>query len=371
MKRKLLASLFILCASVALAQNTMTVTSTTIPDLGGSNLQSGQACFLATDNSGNPISIKAPGGGQVMRRAKCVSVTNGAFTVSLPNTTASVPVNPCLQLTVTDTSNNTTVLDKGYECLQPSPSATWCSAGTCNLDNFIPNNAPGVAVTPGPVGPAGPPGPVGPALGGISFTDNGALSSWTASAQVPVSQHAAIRSMSVTTTSPWVGCSTPATVTLVDNLGDTAISSYLGGPTFSKGTFDVALVVMNSGVQWVAPVFTSAVGCSQYATGIQVSVTLDSVVMTITPSVATVTHGTTATFTELITYASDLGSTSIHPYFITDVTWSVDGIVGGNSSVGMINGGSYTAPASTGTHTISSTSTADAAVTGFATVTVN
>src|SRR5262249_19801286 len=40
------------------------------------------------------------------------------------------------------------------------------------------------------------------------------------------------------------------------------------------------------------------------------------------------------------------------------VTWSVDGVSGGSAAVGMISaGGVYTAPASSGTHTVSATST--------------
>ena len=153
--RKLFLSIALMAAALvsALGQSTMTVTSSTIEDLSGSPLATGQACFLATDNQGNPISSRAPASGQFMRRAKCVTVTAGALTVTLPNTALTSTANLCLQLTVTDTSNGQVVLDKGYECLQPSPTAYWCASAACNLDNFTPNNAPNVAVTAGPPGP--------------------------------------------------------------------------------------------------------------------------------------------------------------------------------------------------------------------------
>ncbi|HXE12539.1 MAG TPA: LamG-like jellyroll fold domain-containing protein [Bryobacteraceae bacterium] len=53
------------------------------------------------------------------------------------------------------------------------------------------------------------------------------------------------------------------------------------------------------------------------------------------------------------------------------VTWSVDGVVGGNSASGLITtGGLYTPPAAAGTHTITATS-ADGSLTGRATVYVS
>ncbi len=391
----------------------MTVSSTAIEDLSGTtNLAAGQACFLATDNQGNPISFEGGSGGQIMRRAKCVTVTNGAFSVALPNTSVTNPVNPCLALTVTDTSNGQTVLDKGYECLQPSPSAYWCSptAGTCDLDNFTPNNAPNVAVTAGPVGAPGPAvtltigsvttgapgtpaaatitgtppaqtlsltipqGPPGSVSGFRLFTDSGALSSWQATANVPVSLNTAIRSISITTQAPWVGCSSPATVALIDNLGDNMGSVSLGA-TYSKGTIPINLFVANSSETWVAVVFTSANGCSQYATGVQISVDLDTVVITVTPVSPSVTRSTALLVSALVGYGSDNNTNAFRTTFNSPMSWSVDGVAGGNTTVGTIGGGApyflYNAPGSPGTHTITATTTSGAPATGSATITVN
>jgi hypothetical protein len=56
----------------------------------------------------------------------------------------------------------------------------------------------------------------------------------------------------------------------------------------------------------------------------------------------------------------------------TAVSWSVDGVAGGNASTGMISStGSYTAPASVGPHQISATSAADSSATAGASLTVN
>jgi len=55
----------------------------------------------------------------------------------------------------------------------------------------------------------------------------------------------------------------------------------------------------------------------------------------------------------------------------TGVTWSVDGVAGGNSTVGTITtGGLYTAPAGPGTHTVAATSVADTSKSAAASVAV-
>jgi hypothetical protein len=54
-----------------------------------------------------------------------------------------------------------------------------------------------------------------------------------------------------------------------------------------------------------------------------------------------------------------------------NVTWSVDGILGGNVTVGTINAlGYYAAPNVAGTHTVTATSVADPSASGSGTITV-
>lgn len=73
-------------------------------------------------------------------------------------------------------------------------------------------------------------------------------------------------------------------------------------------------------------------------------------VAAITPAASSVTVSTTKQF-----YTTVVGGLS------NAYTWAVDGVVGGNSTVGTITvGGLYTAPAATGAHTIKATSTEDA-----------
>jgi 6-phosphogluconolactonase (cycloisomerase 2 family) len=73
-----------------------------------------------------------------------------------------------------------------------------------------------------------------------------------------------------------------------------------------------------------------------------------------------VATGGTQQFTDTVTGSSD-----------TSVTWSVDGVAGGNSTVGTISSsGFYTAPGTAGIHTVTVTSIADSTKSASATVTV-
>jgi hypothetical protein len=91
-----------------------------------------------------------------------------------------------------------------------------------------------------------------------------------------------------------------------------------------------------------------------------VTVSQQAVSVTISPTSATLRPSKTQQFQATVTGSSN-----------TAVTWSVDTIVGGNSSVGTIlSTGLYTAPASTGTHTVQTTSVADPVKTANASVTV-
>lgn len=87
------------------------------------------------------------------------------------------------------------------------------------------------------------------------------------------------------------------------------------------------------------------------------------VTVTVTPSAAAVQAEATQAFSAVVRNASD-----------TAVTWEVDGVPGGNSTVGTISAiGVYTAPAavpSPSTVTVSAVASADASVTGAAFVTV-
>ncbi|WP_306601923.1 right-handed parallel beta-helix repeat-containing protein [Geothrix sp. 21YS21S-2] len=88
-----------------------------------------------------------------------------------------------------------------------------------------------------------------------------------------------------------------------------------------------------------------------------------SVVVALTPASASVSSGATQLFTSTVT-----GTTN------TGVVWAVDGISGGNATVGTVSGtgatATYTAPAAAGTHTLKATSSADPAKSSTSSITV-
>ena len=82
--------------------------------------------------------------------------------------------------------------------------------------------------------------------------------------------------------------------------------------------------------------------------------------VTISPMTATLAVSTNQQFTATVTGTNN-----------TAVTWSVDGVAGGNMTVGTINtNGLYAAPATAGGHTITATSVADKTKSASATVAV-
>ena len=91
-----------------------------------------------------------------------------------------------------------------------------------------------------------------------------------------------------------------------------------------------------------------------------VTVSVASVAISISPTAIAVAVSTTAQFTATVTGTPNTG-----------VTWAVDGVTGGNTTVGTISsGGLYTAPGATGSHTVKATSNADTTKSASATVTV-
>ncbi len=80
----------------------------------------------------------------------------------------------------------------------------------------------------------------------------------------------------------------------------------------------------------------------------------------ISPSTATVAASGTQQFTATVTNENN-----------NSVTWSVDGVNGGNNTVGTVSSsGLYTAPSSAGTHMVTATSVADSNYNASATVSV-
>jgi hypothetical protein len=85
-----------------------------------------------------------------------------------------------------------------------------------------------------------------------------------------------------------------------------------------------------------------------------------AITVTVSPASASLAISATRQFTATVTNTPNAA-----------VTWSVNGMLGGNSTVGWIDStGFYTAPAAGGTFTVTATSVADATASGNASVTV-
>src|SRR5216117_2738657 len=110
---------------------------------------------------------------------------------------------------------------------------------------------------------------------------------------------------------------------------------------------------------WLAAVGVTVletVGCA----GVSTTPTPISVSVTISPILATVAAGGTQQFTATVQNTSN-----------TAVTWQVNGVTGGNATVGTISSsGLYTAPASPATVTVTAVSQADTTKSASAQVTI-
>jgi hypothetical protein len=106
----------------ALAQNTTTITATTVYNGASAGaatpLASGTLCLLAVDAYAAPLSFTQGGGGlNLANRAFCQTVTAGALTGSLavPNPAHTLPANICYLITVKDASSQQ-VIPLGKTC---------------------------------------------------------------------------------------------------------------------------------------------------------------------------------------------------------------------------------------------------------------
>jgi hypothetical protein len=109
--KKLLPLVFVCLSIPVFAQNLATVSANNLADVAGNKLASGQLCFLATDQNDNPISFQVGGGGQVIRRTFCSTVTAGAAaTFTVPNPATTSPSGIFYRVTVMDSSTGQEVL---------------------------------------------------------------------------------------------------------------------------------------------------------------------------------------------------------------------------------------------------------------------
>lgn len=135
-----------LCAMLH-AQN-VTVTGSHTQNSAG-QLITGNVYFQPTNSAGQPVSYRNGSGGAVTSVQVSTPIVRGAFTITLPDVTATNPANICFAFSAADSSGNNQI-PNGYSCLQPHTTAIgsgdWCQAGVCNLDNYIPQTPNGTTL---------------------------------------------------------------------------------------------------------------------------------------------------------------------------------------------------------------------------------
>ena len=238
-----------------------------------------------------------------------------------------------------------------------------------SVDGVAGGNASVGTITPDPTNATHGVYTAGTAVGNHTITAtstvNGAVSaSCVVSVTVPSSVSVALSPASLSL-SAGQAASLNAAVAGTSNMGLTWTVDGVAGGNSSVGT------IVGSGLNatYTAPAAagshtitaTSTADPTKSASSTAAVTTSTGVSVNVSPSTVTVNQGSATTFTANVT-----GSTN------TAVTWTVDGVSGGNSIVGTISGtGVYTAPATAGSHTIVATSVADGSKTASATVTVS
>ncbi len=154
-----------------------------------------------------------------------------------------------------------------------------------------------------------------------------------------------------------------ATVTGSSNTAVTwEVNNVVGGST-QTGTISATGLYTAPMTTVALQVMVTAVAVADTTKSANAAVTVNPpppVTVSISPTTALLAVTTTQQFTATVTGPSN-----------TSVTWSVDGVAGGNNTVGIITAnGLYTAPATAGGHTVTATSVADSMASANAAVTV-
>jgi hypothetical protein len=153
---KKLIWLLLVASASAQSPNFVTVTGSSIYSGNGTQkLAAGTIIFQATNSAGTPLPYQPGGGGAMVTTPTVCSITNGAIQAGcqLANGSLSNPQNVCWNTTVKNSSGQVILggggsfnlgrPSSGYQCLQTATTSaapqTWCSAGICDFDQYVPN----------------------------------------------------------------------------------------------------------------------------------------------------------------------------------------------------------------------------------------
>lgn len=176
--KNIIKALLTLCLSASFSASAfgqmVTVSGTQLTDSSGSPVSNATITFAPSLLNGQPTSFrKGVSGGQTIIRPVTATVTSGAFSLSVADSSTTDPVNVCYNVTVTDNVTGNNLLGSGYGCVQPSTTATWCSGTACNFDSYPPNLLPQAQQQSGPQGIQGIQGiqgPIGAPTSGVNLT---------------------------------------------------------------------------------------------------------------------------------------------------------------------------------------------------------
>jgi len=322
----------------------------------------GNASTGTLAGTGTTVTYTAPSSG-----SHTVTATNAAdasfsasAVVSVSAATVSIGLLPAGPVTINAT---------GTQTFTPTVAGTSDSSVTWTVDGIAGGNA-AVGTLPATGTSGVPVSYLAPASAGSHSVKatSAADSTKSATATVVVQLVQVSLSPQGTTTVAASGTrSFTATVSGSSNTGITWTVDGIAGGNATVGTIPAS----GSSATYSAPATagshtvtatSSADGSKSASTTVTVTAPVVSIVLTPSGAVSLVTSGTKG-FTATVSGSSN-----------TSVTWAVDGINGGNATVGTIptSGASatYTAPAAAGSHTITATSGADPTKSASATVNV-
>lgn len=126
----LMLTLIVVLNATSHAQNWSSVVATNVVWTDSTKV-TGKICFTATDSADHPINFRVGGGGQVVSKPSCATVTNGAIvgTLLVPNPDNTSPAHIRYRVQVTDNAGDSLVYTN-----------VAFTGGTFNFDNYVPTN---------------------------------------------------------------------------------------------------------------------------------------------------------------------------------------------------------------------------------------
>jgi len=186
----------------------------------------------------------------------------------------------------------------------------------------------------------------------LTFSGCGSSGSSGSSAPVSVQLNQASATMNVNTTTQFT-----ATVQNTSNTAVTWTVDAISGGNSTVGVITAAGLYTAPSLAGSHTVMATSVADTSKSASAAVTVNATA---SVSPGTADVAVSSTQQFTA-----------TVAGYSNTSVTWSVDGVSGGNSSVGTVNAsGLYTAPSQAGNHNVTATSVANTALSANGSATV-